>query len=68
MKRALSLIALLSLPAFAQGAPAPAPAPAAGDAAAPPAGGTATTSTQKGSGTKKEKPVAPDAGTPAATK
>lgn len=57
MNRTLSLLALLSLSAFAEGAPAP--APAAGEPAAPPAGGTATTATAKGTGTKKEKPATP---------
>jgi len=57
MNRTISLLALLSITALAQGAPAP--APSAGEAAAPPAGGTATTSTTKGGATKKEKPTAP---------
>jgi hypothetical protein len=59
-RTALSLLALLSIPAFAEGpAPAPAPAASAGDAAAPPTNGAATTATPRGSGTKKEKPAAP---------
>lgn len=63
MKRTtLSLLALLALPAFAQEpAPAPAPAPADGAPAPAPTDGSATTATPKGSGTKKQKPAAPEA-------
>lgn len=60
---ALSLLALLAWTAFAQTAPAPAPAPkpAEGAPAPPPTEGAVTTATPKGSGTKKQKPVAPEA-------
>ncbi|MEW6434696.1 MAG: hypothetical protein AB1730_24625 [Myxococcota bacterium] len=60
MKRtALSLLALLALPAFAQET-APAPAPAPGAPAPAPTDGSATTATPKGSGTKKQKPAQPE--------
>lgn len=61
MNRSLSLLALLSLSAFAQGVPD------AGEAPPPPATGAAT-STNKGSGTKKEKPVTPPEATKAPEK
>lgn len=61
MKRTtLSLLALLALPALAQEA-APAPAPAEGPAEPAPTKGPVTTSTPKGGGLLKPKPVAPDA-------
>lgn len=63
MHRTLSLLALLSLPAFAQTAPAPQNTDSG--AVTPPPSGTATTATTKGTGTKKEKPAPPAESKPA---
>jgi hypothetical protein len=56
-KLSFALLALLSLPAFAED-PAPAPKPAEGAPATPPTNGAATTATPKGQGVKKQKPGA----------
>jgi hypothetical protein len=53
-KLSLTLLAVLALPAFAEG---PAPKPAEGAPAPAPKSGAATTATPKGQGVKKVKPA-----------